>query len=186
MVVSAELKRKLQISPRCAVGVQLVLLFPAEVFSLLFLSLFTLQLESLRGRLDEREELLKLKERKLITVSSEHSENSYAVENLQSILSTKERQITSLKQKVASSFLFKCILLKEKPHNYHYRCHSNHYHHCRLLYAKRSVAELKLTSFLLVTGYLISILCHALFSLTLHPFSCLSLVCLYTVFPNNL
>ena len=150
MVVSAELRSKLQISPRCVVGVQLVLLFPAEVFSLLFLSLFALQLESLRGRLDEREELLKLKERKLISVSSEHSENSYAVENLQSILSTKERQITSLKQKVASSFSFKCILLKEKPH--YYRCHSNHYHHCRLLCAKRSVAELKLISFFLVSA----------------------------------
>lgn len=62
-----------------------------------------LQLESLRGRLDEREDLLKQKEKKLISVSSEHSENSYAVENLQSILSTKERQITSLKQKVANS-----------------------------------------------------------------------------------
>lgn len=65
---------------------------------------FLLQLESLRGRLDEREGLLKQKEKKLISVSSEHSENSYAVENLQSILSTKERQITSLKQKVANSF----------------------------------------------------------------------------------
>lgn len=62
-----------------------------------------LQLESLRSRLDEREDLLKQKEKKLISVSSEHSENSYAVENLQSILSTKERQITSLKQKVANS-----------------------------------------------------------------------------------
>lgn len=150
MVVSAELKRKLQISPRCVVDIQLVLLFPAEVFSLLFLSLFALQLESLRGRLDEREELLKLKERKLISVSSEHSENSYAVENLQSILSTKERQITSLKQKVASSFSFKCVLLKEKPHCH--RCHSNHYHHCRLLCAKRSVAELELISFFLVSA----------------------------------
>lgn len=39
-----------------------------------------------------------------------------------------------------------------KPHYYHYRCHSNHYHHCRLLYAKRSVAELKLISFLLVSA----------------------------------
>ena len=58
------------------------------------------QLESLRSRLDEREDLLKQKERKLLSVSSEHSENSYAVENLQSVLSTKERQITSLKQKV--------------------------------------------------------------------------------------
>lgn len=58
------------------------------------------QLESLRSRLDEREELLKQKEKKLLSVSSEHSENSYAVENLQSVLSTKERQITSLKQKV--------------------------------------------------------------------------------------
>ena len=62
---------------------------------------FTLwQLESLRSRLDEREDLLKQKEKKLLSVSSEHSENSYAVENLQSVLSTKERQITSLKQKV--------------------------------------------------------------------------------------
>lgn len=58
------------------------------------------QLESLRSRLDEREDLLKQKEKKLLSVSSEHSENSYAVENLQSVLSTKERQITSLKQKV--------------------------------------------------------------------------------------
>lgn len=70
----------------------------------LFILFFLLQLESLRGRLDEREDLLKQKEKKLISVSSEHSENSYAVENLQSILSTKERQITSLKQKVANSF----------------------------------------------------------------------------------
>ena len=62
---------------------------------------FTLwQLESLRSRLDEREDLLKQREKKLLSVSSEHSENSYAVENLQSVLSTKERQITSLKQKV--------------------------------------------------------------------------------------
>ena len=58
------------------------------------------QLGSLRTRLDEREDLLKQKEKKLLSVSSEHSENSYAVENLQSVLSTKERQITSLKQKV--------------------------------------------------------------------------------------
>ena len=64
------------------------------------------QLESLRSRLDEREELLKQKEKKLLSVSSEHSENSYAVENLQSVLSTKERQITSLKQKVKWSFTF--------------------------------------------------------------------------------
>ena len=64
------------------------------------------QLESLRSRLDEREELLKQKEKKLLSVSSEHSENSYAVENLQSVLSTKERQITSLKQKVKWSFTY--------------------------------------------------------------------------------
>lgn len=57
------------------------------------------QLESLRGRLDDREELLRMKEKKLLSVSTEHSENYYAVENLQSVLSTKERQINSLKQK---------------------------------------------------------------------------------------
>ena len=63
---------------------------------------FLLQLESLRSRLDDREEQLKQKEKKLISVSSEHSENSYAVENLQSVLNTKERQVTSLKKKVCS------------------------------------------------------------------------------------
>ena len=57
------------------------------------------QLESLRGRLDDREELLRMKEKKLLSVSTEHSENYYAVENLQSVLNTKERQINSLKQK---------------------------------------------------------------------------------------
>ncbi|KAK2547328.1 ELKS/Rab6-interacting/CAST family member 1 [Acropora cervicornis] len=59
-------------------------------------------LESLRLRLDEREDLLKQKEKKLISVSSEHSENSYAVDNLQSLLVTKERQITSLRLKCES------------------------------------------------------------------------------------
>ena len=63
-----------------------------------------LQLESLRSRLDDREEQLKQKEKKLISVSSEHSENSYAVENLQSVLNTKERQVTSLKKKVCSVY----------------------------------------------------------------------------------
>ena len=65
---------------------------------------FLLQLESLRSRLDDREEQLKQKEKKLISVSSEHSENSYAVENLQSVLNTKERQVTSLKKKVCSKY----------------------------------------------------------------------------------
>ena len=72
---------------------------------------FLLQLESIRGRLDVREDLLKQKEKKLISVSSEHSENSYAVENLQSILLTKERQITSLKQKVL--FFFSVQIFKK-------------------------------------------------------------------------
>lgn len=40
-----------------------------------------------------------MKEKKLLSVSTEHSENYYAVENLQSVLNTKERQINSLKQK---------------------------------------------------------------------------------------
>ena len=74
------------------------------VNSLHFLISFLLQLESLRSRLDDREEQLKQKEKKLISVSSEHSENSYAVENLQSVLSTKERQVTSLKKKVCSMY----------------------------------------------------------------------------------
>ena len=65
---------------------------------------FLLQLDSLRSRLDDREEQLKQKEKKLISVSSEHSENSYAVENLQSVLNTKERQVTSLKKKVCSMY----------------------------------------------------------------------------------
>jgi len=70
------------------------------VLSFVFPCLVSLQLESLRTRLDEREDLLKQKEKKLISVSSEHSENSYAVDNLQSLLVTKERQITSLRLKV--------------------------------------------------------------------------------------
>lgn len=70
------------------------------VSSFVFPCLVSLQLESLRIRLDEREDLLKQKEKKLISVSSEHSENSYAVDNLQSLLVTKERQITSLRLKV--------------------------------------------------------------------------------------
>ena len=74
------------------------------VNSLHFLISFLLQLESLRSRLDDREEQLKQKEKKLISVSSEHSENSYAVENLQSVLNTKERQVTSLKKKVCSMY----------------------------------------------------------------------------------
>lgn len=61
--------------------------------------IYSWQLESLRGRLDDREELLRMKEKKLLSVSTEHSENYYAVENLQSVLNTKERQINSLKQK---------------------------------------------------------------------------------------
>ena len=71
------------------------------------------QLESFRTRLDEREDLLKQKEKKLLSVSSEHSENSYAVENLQSVLSTKERQITSLKQKVRWRYTVLQIVLVE-------------------------------------------------------------------------
>ena len=78
----------------------------------MFPCLVSLQLGSLRIRLDEREDLLKQKEKKLISVSSEHSENSYAVDNLQSLLVTKERQITSLKLKVIQKTFNICTYVK--------------------------------------------------------------------------
>ena len=64
---------------------------------------FFLQLESMRSRLDVREASLKEKEKAMLSMSSEHSENSYAVENLKSVMDTKDRELSTLKGRVGGT-----------------------------------------------------------------------------------
>ena len=67
--------------------------------------LFPLQLESIRNRLDEKNSVLKEKEKKMQNISSQQSESSYEVENLKGIIDSKERHITNLKERVSGTAL---------------------------------------------------------------------------------